>query len=261
MSDVLQAIADLAKRERLGAVATVVEGPGTGAKAAIDFETGYIAGSLPGEIAGDVLQDARELMDREQNRTLGYDDREVFVETVAPDPHLLVFGAVHIAQPLCTMAKLLGFTVTICDAREAFTTRERFPDADDVVVGWPGDVMDRLTVDRRTYVVILSHDARFEDPVFPVLKERPVRYIGAMGSRRTHRLRSERLAADGWSDEEIDRIHGPVGLDIGAEQPAEVAVSILAEMIQVRYGSGTGLSLKGREGRIHRQRTEDAGDV
>ncbi len=261
MTDVLEAIADLAKRERLGAVAIVVDGPDTGAKAAIDFETGYVAGSLPETVADAVLDDARQLMDHEQNRTLAYDDREVFVETVAPDPHLLVFGAVHIAQPLCTMAKLLGFTVTICDARAAFTTRERFPDADEVIVGWPGDVMDRLTIDRRTYVVILSHDARFEDPVFPVLKERPVRYIGAMGSRRTHRLRSERLAADGWSDEEIDRIHGPVGLDIGAEQPAEVAVSILAEMIQVRYGSGTGLSLKGREGRIHRQRTEDAGDV
>ncbi len=261
MTGVLEAIADLAKRERLGAVATVVDGPDTGAKAALDFETGYVAGALPEAIAADVLADARELMDREQNRTLAYGDREVFVETVAPDPNLLVFGAVHIAQPLATMAKLLGFSVTICDARPAFTSRERFPDADEVLVGWPGDVMDRLTIDRRTYVVILSHDARFEDPVFPVLKERPVRYIGAMGSRRTHRMRSERLAGEGWSDDEIARIHGPVGLDIGAEQPAEVAVSILAEMIQVRYGSGTGLSLKGREGRIHRQRTEDTGDV
>ncbi len=261
MSDVLDAVADLAKRERLGAVATVVAGPGTGAKAAIDFESGYVAGALPADVAGDVLADARELMDREQNRTLAYGDREVFVETVAPDPHLLVFGAVHIAQPLAAMAKLLGFTVTICDARPAFTTHERFPEADDVVVGWPGEVMDRLTIDRRTYVVILSHDARFEDPVFPVLKERPVRYIGAMGSRRTHAKRSKRLAVSGWSDAEIARIHGPVGLDIGAEQPAEVAVSILAEMIQVRYGVGSGLSLRGREGRIHLQRTEDTGDV
>ncbi len=261
MSEILEAVADLAKRERLGALLTVVDGPDTGAKAVADFETGYVAGALPAEVADEVLADARQLMDREQNRTLGYGGRDVFVETVAPDPHLLVFGAVHIAQPLCTMAKLLGFTVTICDARPAFTTRERFPDADDVVVGWPGDVMDRLTIDRRTYVVILSHDARFEDPVFPVLKERPVRYIGAMGSRRTHRKRSERLAGEGWSDDEIARIHGPVGLDIGAEQPAEVAVSILAEMIQVRYGSGTGLSLTGREGRIHLQRTEDTGDV
>ncbi len=261
VKDVHAAVADLAKRERLGAVVTVVEGPDTGAKAAIDFEAGYVAGELPADIAPDVLADARQLMEREQHRTLGYGDREVFVETVAPDPHLLIFGAVHIAQPLAAVAKMLGFTVTVCDARPAFTTRERFPEADAVVVGWPGAVMDELTIDRRTYVVILSHDARFEDPVFPVLKERPVRYIGAMGSRRTHRKRSERLAAEGWSESEIARIHGPVGLDIGAEQPAEVAVSILAEMIQVRYGSGTGLSLTGREGRIHLQRTDDEGDV
>ncbi len=242
-------------------MATVVAGPDTGAKAAIDFETGYVAGALPDDVAGDVLADARQLMDNEQTRTLAYGEREVYVETVAPDPHLLIFGAVHIAQPLTTMAKMLGFQVTVCDARPAFTSRERFPDADAVVVGWPGDVMDELTIDRRTYVVILSHDARFEDPVFPVLHDSPVRYIGAMGSRRTHRKRAERLAAEGWTEEDIARIHGPVGLDIGAEQPAEVAVSILAEMIQVRYGSGTGLSLTGREGRIHLQRTEDEGDL
>ena len=261
VSDVLAAVADLADRERLAAVATVVAGPAIGAKAAIDFEDGYVAGALPDAIATAVRADAAELMEREQNRTLGYGDHEVFIETVAPDPRLLVFGAVHIAQPLSTMAKLLGFAVTVVDSRAAFTTEDRFPDADEIVVGWPEDVLDRLVIDRRTYVVILSHDARFEDPVFPVLRERPVRYIGAMGSRRTHRSRSERLAAAGWSDEEIARIHGPVGLDIGAETPAETAVSILAEMIQVRYGSGSGLSLTGRQGRIHLQRTDDAGDV
>ncbi len=261
MTDVLAAVADLAKRERLGAVATVVAGPGLGTKAAIDYEAGYVAGSLPEAVAGAVLADAGELMEREQSRTLGYGDAEVFIETVAPDPHLLIFGAVHIAQALTTMAKMLGFTVTIVDSRPAFTTTERFPDADAVHVGWPDQVMDRLTIDRRTYVVILSHDARFEDPVFPVLRDSPVRYVGAMGSRRTHRARAERLREAGWSDDEIDRIHGPVGLDIGAETPAETAVSILAEIIQVRYGSGTGLSLTGREGRIHLQRTEDAGDL
>ena len=261
VSDVLAAVADLAKRERLGAVATVVAGPDIGAKAVIDFEQGYVAGALPDEVAADVASDAVALMDNEQHRTLDYGDRSVFIETVAPDPHMLVFGAVHIAQPLTTMAHQLGYTSTVVDARAAFTTPERFPDADEVVLGWPEDVLDQLTIDRRTYVVILAHDARYEDPVFPVLKEQPVRYIGAMGSRRTHRARRERLMAAGWSEAEVDRIHGPVGLDIGAETPAEVAVSILAEMTQVRYGSGTGMSLTGREGRIHLQRTEDEGDL
>ncbi|MFQ5967835.1 MAG: XdhC family protein [Acidimicrobiia bacterium] len=251
----------LVDEERLGSVITIVSGPDAGAKSVIDDEKGYVLDSLPAEISEDVLADARELMRHEQNRTLTYGDRDVFIETIAPAPHLIILGAVHVAQPLVRMAKELGFVVTVSDARETFTTRERFPEADRILVGWPQDLMDDLEFDARTYVVILSHDARFEDPVFPVLHESKVRYIGAMGSRRTHRKRAERLSAAGWSDDEIARIHGPVGLDIGAEAPAEVAVSILAEMIQVRYGFGSGVSLRGREGRIHLQRTEDKGDL
>ncbi len=246
--------------ERLGAVATVVEGSGVGAKAVIDFDAGYIAGELPADVAADVLADAKALMEHEQNRTLAYGDTEVFIETVAPRPHLVVFGAVHVAQPLSTMARQLGFHVTISDARPVFTTSDRFPDADRVLVGWPDELKDEITLDRRTYVVLLSHDARFEDPVLPWVLDSPVKYVGAMGSRRTSAKRVEKLTALGYSQEQIARIHGPVGLDIGAEQPAETAISILAEMIQVRYGSGTGESLKGMTRRIHAQRTEDEGD-
>ncbi len=185
----------------------------------------------------------------------------VYIESVAPQPHLLIFGAVHIAQELCRIAAGLGFVVTVNDARPTFTTAERFPEAAEVIVGWPDAIADRLSIDGRTYVVLLSHDARFEDPVLPMVLKSNAKYIGAMGSRRTHRIRLERLAEAGYSQDQLARIHGPVGLDIGAEQPGEVAVSILAEMIQVRYGSGTGESLVGRAGRIHLQRTEDEGDV
>lgn len=246
--------------ERLGAVATVVEGQDVGTKAVIDFDAGYIAGELPAELADDVLADAKALMEHEQNRTLAYGDTEVFIETVAPSPHLVVFGAVHVAQPLSTMARQLGFHVTISDARPAFTTSERFPDADRVLVGWPDDLKDEIELDRRTYVVLLSHDARFEDPVLPWVLDSPVKYIGAMGSRRTSAKRVDKLKGMGYSDEQIARIHGPVGLDIGAEQPAETAISVLAEMIQVRYGAGTGESLRGMTRRIHAQRTQDEGD-
>ena len=261
VSGVLEAVRGLVDQERLGAVLTIVSGEGIGTKAVLDAEKGYVAGELPFEIAEDVLADAIQLMRHEQSRTLTYEGREVFIETVAPSPRLIVFGAVHVAQPLAKMAKELGFVVTISDARPAFITRDRFPEADEILVGWPNEIIDRLTFDDRTYVVILSHDARFEDPVFPVVHERPVRYLGAMGSRRTHRRRAERLRAAGWSEDEIARIHGPVGLDIGAETPAEMAVSILAEMVQVRYGFGSGLSLRGKEGRIHQQRPEDEGDL
>ena len=257
----LEAVRRLVETERLGAVVSVVDGPGTGAKGVLDRTEGLVAGMIPDDIAADVVSDAANLMDREQNRTLAYGDRHVYIETVAPQPQLVIFGAVHIAQELCRMAHGLGFRVIVNDARAFFTTKERFPEADSVIVGWPEEVADQLVIDGRTYVVLLSHDARFEDPVLPLVLPGPAKYIGVMGSRRTHRRRVDRLRAAGFEEDQIARIHGPVGLDIGAEQPGEVAVAILAEMIQVRYSSGSGESLLGRPGRIHLQRTEDEGDL
>jgi xanthine dehydrogenase accessory factor len=248
---VIEAVERLVSHERLGAVATVVEGPELGAKAVIDFEDGFVAGALPAGIADEVLADSRALMEHEHNRTLQYREHAVFIETVAPPPHLVVFGAVHIAQPLSTMARQLGFQVTVSDARPAFTTPERFPDADRVLVGWPDDIRDDITLDGRTYVVLLSHDARFEDPVLPWVLESPVKYIGAMGSRKTSAKRIAKLLGLGYSEDQVARIHGPVGLDIGAETPAETAVAILAEIIRVRYGAGTGESLRGTATPIH----------
>lgn len=257
----LEAVRSLVEQERLGAVITVVEGPTTGAKAVLDRADGLVAGAIPAEVHDAVIADAASLMDREQSRTLGYGEHEVYIETVAPQPRLLIIGAVHIAQELCRIAHSLGFRVIVNDARPFFTTPERFPEADQVIVGWPGEVADQLDIDGRTYVVMLSHDARFEDPVLPLVLPSEARYIGVMGSRRTHRRRVDRLRKAGFPEDQIARIRGPVGLDIGAEQPGEVAISILAEMIQVRYGSGTGESLVGRKGRVHLQRTEDAGDL
>lgn len=255
----IEAVKQLIAQERLGSVATVVAGDGIGAKAVIDFEDGVIAGALPGDVATDVVADAAELMSREQNRTLSYGDRSVFIETIAPQPLMLIFGAGHNAQPLSTMAGQLGFRVVVADARPMWATDDRFPDADRVIVDWPEAVFEKIVPDRRTYVVLLSHDARFEDPVFNAVHGKPVRYLGAIGSRRTHAARRERLAAEGWSEEELDRIYGPIGLDIGSETPAEMAISILAEIIQARYGKGTGISLRGQEGRVHKQREPQAG--
>lgn len=247
VNPVQSALHRLVDEERLGALATVISGPDTGARAVFDYEEGPVAGGLPEDVAEDVAGDVRSLMESEQSLTLGYGEREIFIETVAPAPRLVIFGAVHVAQPLVKMAKELGFHVTVSDARPAFTTAERFPEADDLLVGWPEEVLEKMELDRRTYVVLLSHDARFEDPVLPVVLQSPARYVGAMGSRRTHRRRLAKLREAGFAEDELERIHGPVGLDIGAEQPAEVAVSILAEVIQVRYGSGTGEPLKGKE--------------
>ena len=175
-----------------------------------------------------------------------------------PPPDLLVFGAVHIAQALTSFATRMGYRVTVVDSRPAFATEQRFPEARAVLVGWPADLMDQLNFDRRTWVVVLSHDARHETPVLEAALKSDARYIGAMGSRRTHKLRVERLQGMGFTDDDTNRIKGPIGLDIGAETPQEVAVSILAEMTMIRYGAGTGLALHGLEGRIHKQRPEDA---
>ncbi|MDE0709882.1 MAG: XdhC/CoxI family protein, partial [bacterium] len=215
----LEAVGSLVDEERLGAVITVVDGPATGAKAVLDRADGLVTGTIPGEILDAVIADATSLMDREQNRTLGYGEHEVYIETVAPQPRLLIIGAVHIAQELCRMAHSLGFRVVVTDSRPFFTTPERFPEAHQVIVGWPDEVEDRLDIDRRTYVVMLSHDARFEDPMLPLVLPSEVKYIGVMGSRRTHRKRVGRLRKAGFPEDQIARLRGPGGLDIGAEQP------------------------------------------
>jgi len=252
-----QAIQALLDAEVFGAVVTVVDGPAIGDKAVIDDTGAIVAGSIPGGIAADVLADAQTLMRHEQHRSLDYGDHPVFIETLAPPPDLLVFGAVHIGQALCSFGSQMGYRVTVVDSRPAFATDERFPDANRVLVGWPADLMDQIGFDRRTWVVVLSHDPRHETPPLAAALKSEARYIGAMGSRRTHSLRVERLQELGFGDAEIARIHSPIGLDIGAETPQEVAVSILAEMTLIRYGGGTGISLRGVEGRVHKQRSDD----
>lgn len=258
--DPFAALEQLVADERFGASITVISDDDRGMKAVVDADGAVLAGRLPDRIREPAIADARDLMRREQSKAVAYDDDEVFIDVVAPPPVLVVFGAVHIAQELSKHAQLLGFRVLVSDARPAFTTQERFPGAT-VLQGWPEQVTGELTADWRTYVVLLSHDSRFETPVLEWALRSDARYIGAMGSRRTHLQRMDRLRRAGFVDSDLDRVHGPVGLDIGAEGPGETAISILAEMIHVRYGSGTGLSLRGRHGRIHRQRTEDTGDI
>jgi xanthine dehydrogenase accessory factor len=254
VSTMLDAVAGLIEDERLGALVTVVDGPDRGARALVAADGTVLEGGLPDAIADAVVADAKALMVNEQSRTLTFGENDVFIETLAPPPRLIVWGADEVAISLTEMAGTVGFRSVVCDPRPAFAVAERFPGAAEVLAGWPGDLADRLELDARTYVVVLTHDARVEGPLLPLVLASPARYIGALGSRRTHRKRCERLASEGWSDDDVARIRGPVGLDIGAETAAEVAVSIVAEMITVRYGSGSGESLVGTEGRIHARR-------
>ena len=254
MRETDQAIKEILDAEAFGSVVTLVEGPAVGGKAVVDAGGELVAGTLPDDIVSDVLEDAVTLQGNEQHRTLDYGDHSVFIETLAPPPDLLVFGAVHIGQAMATFGTQMGYRVTVVDSRAPFVTEERFPTAHRLLVGWPADLIDQIGFDRRTWVVVLSHDPRHETPPLAAALKSDTRYIGAMGSRRTHDLRVERLRELGFGNDDISRIHSPIGLDIGAETPQEVAVSILAEMTLVRYGAGSGLSLKGVEGRVHKQR-------
>ncbi len=252
----LEAIQGILDREEYGSVITFVDGPSLGSKVVLGSEGQIMAGELPPEIADDLTADARVLMDHEQHRAMEYPPHSVFIESLAPPQEMVIVGAVHIGQSLASFAGQMGYRVTVVDSRGAFATADRFPTAR-IVVGWPENVLDQITFDRRTWLVILSHAPAHEDPVLEAALKSPVRYIGCMGSRRTQELRVGRLREKGFSEEDVARVRGPVGLDIGAESPQEVAVSILAEMTMVRYGHGTGLSLHGIEGRVHKQRAED----
>ncbi len=256
--EIAEAVEQLVAEGRLGAQLTAVSGGDW--KAVIDAREGVVAGAVPGSLADDVLADASRLMGDEQSRTLSYGDVDVFIDVFGPPPRLLIFGAGPFAEPLCSLGAQVGYEVTVIDPRPAFARTDLFPDAHAVIVSWPEKVLDSQPWDG-SFVVVLNHNQRLEDPVIRRALGEPVAYIGVMGSRRTHTDRLARLQADGWPAEDLHRIHGPIGLDIGAETPAEVAVSILAEMTRVRYGSGEGESLRGTRGRIHSQRKDSPGDL
>ncbi len=214
-------------------IATVVNGPHAGSKAIFGEGSMPLAGQFPESLAVDLAPSITEVLNRERPMIVGVGESEVFIEVVAPYPRLVIFGAVEIGQALCALASRAGFSVVVCDPRSAFATPERFPEAA-VMVGRPEDLLESLTINRRTFVVVLSHDPRFEDPVLIDALARNARYVGAMGSRSTHRKRLARLGAAGVSDQALERIHGPIGLDLGAVGADETAVEILAEMIRVR---------------------------
>ncbi|WP_330346834.1 XdhC family protein [Streptomyces sp. NBC_00582] len=174
----------------------------------------------------------------------------VFVESSVPPPRMLVFGAIDFAAALVRVGKFLGYHVTVCDARPVFATRSRFPEADDIVVDWPHRYLHRTRTDERTVVCVLTHDAKFDLPLLRTALRLPAAYIGAMGSRRTHEDRDRRLRESGLTQDELARLHSPIGLDLGARTPEETALSIAAEIVAARHG-GTGLPLSDSRTPIH----------
>lgn len=160
---------------------------------------------------------------------------EVFLEVLPRRPVLLLIGAVHIAAELVYMARPLGYRVIVADGREGFLTRERFPDADELLLAWPEEVFQRVPVTSATAICVLSHDPKFDEPALDLALRSPAGYIGAIGSKATQKERRERLRTAGFDDATIGRLHGPIGLDIGGREPGEIALAILAEITAARY--------------------------
>ena len=202
------------------------------------------------------MADAEELATRVESgerfsRTTVLDESgNEFVEEFGPPPLLLIFGAVDTAEALCKAAKQLGWRTVVADARGKFATRERIPSADDLIVEWPDEVLARVELDDRTAVIVLTHEDRFDIPALIGALRSDAFYVGALGARRNQERRRARLLEEGLTEDEIDRIAGPTGLDIGAESPAETAISILGEILAVRAGRDGG-RLKAAKGRIH----------
>ena len=188
--------------------------------------------------AGDALPDpvtdaARAALRADKSGQAEAGGETWFVHVHNPPARMVIVGAVHITQALAGMAEAAGYAVIVCDPRRAFADTTRFP-AIEVSTEWPDDALNRLGADHRTAVVTLTHDPKIDDPALEVAVRAPVFYIGALGSRRTHGKRLERLREKGFSEDELARIHAPIGLAIGARSPAEIAVSIMAEVTQVR---------------------------
>lgn len=229
-------------REEMVARATVIRAPEEmeiGA-AMLIYPDGRSDGTLGlVELDQQAIAQAVELMKKTGSKSYSLETTsgtyDVFVDVFPPPPTLLVFGAVHTAIPLVKMAKELGFRVKVIDGRSKFLTKERFPEADELIEAWPDEAVENLKIDYNTYIVILTHDEKFDEPALLSTLPTEARYIGAIGSRTTTLNRAERLKKQGVSEEQLGRIHGPIGLAIGAREPAEVAVSILAEIIAVKY--------------------------
>ncbi|MGW5612505.1 XdhC family protein [Streptomyces sp. NPDC003877] len=252
-----------AARGEAAAVARIVSGPaGLTGRALLVRPDGSRSGGFGAhpELDRTVAAEAGAFLDAGRTGTLEIGEQgsrcgaplTVLVESSVPAPRMIVFGAIDFASALVRVGKFLGYHVTVCDARPVFATRTRFPEADEIVVDWPHRYLERTEVDARTVLCVLTHDAKFDVPLLKLALRLPVAYVGAMGSRRTHLDRNDRLREVGVTERELSRLHSPIGLDLGARTPEETALSIAAEIVAGRRG-GSGVSLTGAHTPIHHE--------
>jgi xanthine dehydrogenase accessory factor len=196
-------------------------------------------------VDADLRTAATDALERGRSRTVELGGRSWFIEAFPRQPRLVIVGAVQVAMSLDAIARTLGYRTVVIDGRATFATRERFPDADELLVGWPDELADTIGLGPRDAVVVLTHDVKFDEPAIVTALERGCRYVGAVGSRRTQADRRARLLEGGVRQEDLDRLRGPIGLDLGGREPAETALAIMAEVVAARFG-GSGRPMKER---------------
>ena len=240
MTTIYESLTAALAAEQPIAVATVVGGAeDAGAKLLIrpDGSTlGALGAGLPEH---EVVADALAMLARDERGIRVYatpaGEIEVFVETFPPPPTMYIVGAVHIAIPLVTFAQTLGFRVVVVDARGAFATPERFAHADELIMAWPDEALEGK-LNSNSFVVLLTHDPKLDDPALKIALPSPARYVGALGSPTTHAKRLARLREEGVPEQQLARLHAPIGLKLGASTPEEIAVSIIAEVVAAKHG-------------------------
>jgi xanthine dehydrogenase accessory factor len=246
----------IAAEESVALASTLRPEAHLGAKLLI-YPDGRTRGTLgPGAPTAAVVEDARALLRQGVAKTRAYthpesgETWEVFIDVYPAPETLVIVGAVHTAMALCRLAKVLGFRIIIVDPRAQFANQERFPDADRIIVAYPDDAMSDLRMDDATSVVILAHDPKLDEPAIEAALSSGARYVGAIGSRKTNVARFERLRRRGLTDAQLARLRAPIGLDLGAETPEEIALSVLAEVVAVKYGRSGGALAHGT-GPVH----------
>ena len=240
MNSVFGSLKFALESNKLVALATVLGGRNSGAKLLV-WPDGRVQGDLGGaELNQLVLDSALDLLSGQKTARRSFEVEgetcDVFIEVFQPPPRLIVVGAVHIAIPLVTFAKEMGFHTTVVDARSAFATPERFAHVDQLILQWPDDALAELALDEGCYVAVLSHDDKLDVPALKVALDSRARYIGALGSRKTMAGRADKLREMGMNDEQLARVHNPIGLNLGGRRPEEIALAIIAEIVAVRNG-------------------------
>jgi xanthine dehydrogenase accessory factor len=239
--EIFQALENILKEDKKAALATMVRGPKEflGYELLMDEGGQRIVGSIDKSLDGSIVILAKEILSHGASQTLEMNPEiEIFIEAILPPPTLVVVGGVHIAVALMALAKTLGYRTILIDPRKAWGNAERFPNIDQLIQAWPDEAFKQISLNESTAIVMLTHDPKLDDLALKIALPSPAFYIGALGSKTTQATRRKSLLEAGLSESQLSRLHGPIGLDIGAKTPEEIALAIMAEIVDSYHRQG-----------------------